>query len=241
MQWGVPLSNGAEKTDRGTPGSQTPIIVYRHKVAPLGNPRLASGLVIRARIKFETFSFFPLPLLENNREQSSSKDGTESRYRRSLLLARVRIVKNLYIECCVIVKKKKNHRYIEFPPFSRIQYIFDEREKEPLKAIELHSTDGLSRVTRRKNGIINRTRFGIIESSEGTFEITRLLNSSMEEEFLPFSERAIPAVDKYAIYIFHDYSLLANKNRDGNDAVGTKKRNTREFIDRNVYAKVYGI
>ncbi|KAK1132444.1 hypothetical protein K0M31_013830 [Melipona bicolor] len=27
LQWGVPLSNGAEKTDRGTPGSQTPIIV----------------------------------------------------------------------------------------------------------------------------------------------------------------------------------------------------------------------
>lgn len=142
MQWGVPLSNGAEKTDRGTPGSQTPIIVYRHKVAPLGNPRLASGLVIRARIKFETFSFFPLPLLENNREQSSSKDGTESRYRRSLLLARVRIVKNLYIDILLrnCKKKKKNHRYIEFPPFSRIQYIFDEREEGTVESDRAFST-----------------------------------------------------------------------------------------------------
>lgn len=54
-----------------------------------------------------------------------------------------------------------------------------------------------------------------------------MLDSSMEEEFLPFSERAIPAVDKYAIYF--PLALLANKNRDVNDAprsVGTKKQNT---------------
>lgn len=43
-----------------------------------------------------------------------------------------------------------------------------------------------------------------------------MLDSSMEEEFLPFSERAIPAVDKYAIYF--PLALLANKNRDVNDA-----------------------
>lgn len=114
MQWGVPLSNGAEKTDRGTPGSQTPIIVYRHKVAPLGNPRLASGLVIRARIKFETFSFFPLPLLENNREQSSSKDGTESRYRRSLLLFDVfaRVNHEKFIYRYILLRKKKKKKKI---------------------------------------------------------------------------------------------------------------------------------
>lgn len=161
MQWGVPLSNGAEKTDRGTPGSQTPIIVYRHKVAPLGNLRLASGLVIRTRIKFETFSFFPFPSPSAREQSSKPPRRTEPN----------RDIETFPSPLLFVLARVNREKFVYRVSIFLANTIYTgEREREPLKAIELPVL-GLSVyiAKKRKKAITNRTRFRIIESSEETW------------------------------------------------------------------------
>lgn len=133
MQWGVPLSNGAEKTDRGTPGSQTPIIVYRHKVAPLGNLRLASGLVIRTRIKFETFSFFPFPSPSAREQSSKPPRRTEPN----------RDIETFPSPLLFVLARVNREKFVYRVSIFLANTIYTgEREREPLKAIELPVPDG---------------------------------------------------------------------------------------------------
>lgn len=153
MQWGVPLSNGAEKTDRGAPGSQTPIIVYRHKVAPLGNLRLASGLVIRTRIKFETFSFFPFPSPSAREQSSKPPRRTEPN----------RDIETFPSPLLFVLARVNREKFVYRVSIFLANTIYTgEREREPLKAIELPVLDGRIFVyiaKKRKKAIINRTRF----------------------------------------------------------------------------------